>query len=71
MPSANLAIVGDVVWSHPANQGDPIYVENVRERLKGTIGSSCYKSFEQFVKDFYHGGFEAPAERKRTRFCDC
>jgi hypothetical protein len=32
-----------------------IHIRELRQRLQGTIGSSCYKSVDQFVKDFYQG----------------
>lgn len=32
-----------------------VHIRELREHLKGTIGSSCYKSIDQFVKDFYQG----------------
>jgi RHS repeat-associated protein len=49
----------DLVGVHEnATHATPVkalHIRELRERLVGTLGSSCYKSIEQFVKDFYQG----------------
>jgi RHS repeat-associated protein len=56
-PFTDPTLVGVSDTSNPANATPvkAIHIRELRERLKGTIGSSCYKSIDQFVKDFYQG----------------
>jgi RHS repeat-associated protein len=35
-----------------------VHIRELRERATSSLGSSCYKSIEQFVKDFYQGALQ-------------
>jgi len=56
-PFTDATLVGLSETSNPANATPvkALHIRELRERLKGTLGSSCYKSTDQFVKDFYQG----------------
>jgi RHS repeat-associated protein len=56
-PFTDPTLVGLSETSNPANATPvkAIHIREFRERLTGNVGSSCYKSIDQFVKDFYQG----------------